>query len=373
MSNLFDYMDWRGDLTVKQDPLNEIDGLVLSRLSYLPFDGIVSPAIGEWMTIGQAAQKFRQTGDPSAKVFLEEDNHLLSAMEESERFRNMSLSGYVNQIDYRAEKQFSAVVIKVSEDLFFISYRGTDNTLVGWKEDFNMGFMTPVPAQKDAVDYLERAASVLYGELMTGGHSKGGNLAVYAAAFCSDAVRRRITGVYNNDGPGFDENIIKMPGYSAICQRIHTFVPQSSVVGMLLEHEEKYTIIHSTQKGILQHDIYSWEAVRNHFVCLDTITNGSKFIDKTLKGWVADMSRERREQFFDSLFTILEATNAKTVKELTSNWYESALAILKSLKNMDEPMRQMISQTLSLLLKSAKENIPIMLPKLPGPAFGLRK
>lgn len=364
MANLFDYLHWRGDLTFEQVPFNDIDSLILSRLSYLPFDHIVPESFQESITIAQANELFFASEEAPSQVILQEDIPLLEQVSASERFGQLKLSGYVNQVDLEKEKQFAAVVIQINPKCYYVSYRGTDLTIVGWKEDFNMSFTTPVPAQEEAVRYLEQVGSTLKGNFIIGGHSKGGNLAVYAAAFCSKKLQERILAVYNNDGPGFDSFVLKTEGYQNIREKIKTFVPQSSVVGMLLQHEEEYFVIHSTQLGLMQHDLYSWQVVRDQFVYLDTVTDGSKFIDQTLKTWVASLEPEQREQFVDALFSIFEQTKATSLKELTDNWYTNAKVMLKSLRNMDESMRQIISETLHLLLKSARQNVALPTAKI---------
>ena len=217
-----------------------------------------------------------------------------------------------------------------------------------------MGFVSPVPSQELAVEYLEALAKESTDEYITGGHSKGGNLAVYAAAFCTETVQKRVRTVYNFDGPGFVDRVLGAPGYLAVCDRVQTFVPQSSVVGMLLGHEEKHTIVHSEQKGILQHDLYSWQTKRASFVCLETVDKASRFIDSTLKAWMADMDTERRAQFVGTLYTVLAQTGALTLKDLTGNWFISAKAMLKGIKNLDEDTRRAVGQVLRLLLKSTR-------------------
>lgn len=373
MANLFDYLEWRGDLTLGQAPFNDIDSLILSRLSYLPFDHVVPASLQSRITIAEASKLFFASEEASVRAIMKDDIHLLKAVAASDRFPDMNLMGYVNQVDFEDEKQFSAVVIEMDQDFFYVSFRGTDDTIVGWKEDFNMSFTTPVPAQEEAVRYLERIGNTLPGRFIVGGHSKGGNLAVYGAAFCPKEVQDRIAAVYNNDGPGFDAAVLESEGYQNIRHKIKTFIPQSSVVGMLLQHEEEYIVIHSTQIGLMQHDLYSWEVVRDQFVYLDTITDSSKFIDRTLKTWIANLDPEQREQFIDGLFSILEQTNARTLKELTENWYSNARVILKSFKDMDESMRQTMSETLSLLFKCAKQSMSISIPKPRPFHFGERK
>ena len=196
--------------------------------------------------------------DPSrADQRAREDEAHLKALRENRRYANMTLKGYVQQTDPVEEKQFAAITVETMDGLHYLAYRGTDSTLIGWKEDLNMSFQTTVPAQREAVEYLNRAAEMLAGELRLGGHSKGGNLAAYAASFCESQVQQRIRSVSNNDGPGFASSILEQQGYQRIKQRIHTFLPQSSVIGMLLGHEEEYTVIPRTQRGLMQHDLSS--------------------------------------------------------------------------------------------------------------------
>ncbi len=367
MANILDYVEWRGDLTLEQSPFGDIDGLILSWLSYVPFGGIVSRRFSEPITLKDAAQRYLESDSRRESMLHKHDLALLSAVAQSERFGSMRLSGYISRTDREAQTQFAAITIALGSGAGFLSFRGTDDTLIGWKENFNMAFMTPVPAQRSALRYLERAADVVAGGLLLGGHSKGGNLAAYAASFCPLDIQQRIVRIYNNDGPGFPEEVVNRPGYQAICGRIKTFVPQTSVVGLLMEHEEDYTVIHSQQTGFMQHDLYTWEVMRDHFVCLNTITKSSRFMDKTLKRWVADMEPAQRGQVIDALYGALQETQATTISELTSKWFHSAAVVRKSYKNMDEETRKVISQTFSLLFKSARNNMGVFKPTLSLP------
>lgn len=414
-TNIFDYFIWRGDLTFQASPFNEIDGVILARFSYLPFEycmsNLDSPRNSDSLrdsyslydldlfqtsssqriqnvsrprfTIKSALSILLLRPDIRNLVLQKEDIELMTCLIKSKRFQNLEIYNYVNKIEPENETQFSAITIRIDEHTQFVSYRGTDNTLVGWKEDFNMGFVCPVPAQKSAVNYLESLAGASVNtpssptpvgsdpdnallndtfhdnilpdnqRYILGGHSKGGNLAVYASAFCSDAIRDQIETVYNYDGPGFDSKILADDNFICICDRIKTFVPQTSIVGMLLEHEEEYTIVHSNQIGLLQHDVYSWDVIGTSFVYLDTVDKNSKRVDKTLKLWITDMNYEQREILIDTLFDVMSETNASTLKDLTDNWISNAGIILKALHNLDDENREVIHKALMLLLKSA--------------------
>lgn len=373
MPNLYDYLNWRGDLSLKQAPFNDIDALILSRVSYLPFDGIVPESFKECISLGEANAALEAAGD-SVHYMMKADKALLPAAAACPRFSPMLLSGFTNRIDAGLEKQFSAMVIAPGEGRHFISYRGTDNSMVGWKEDFNMSFMRNVPSQLEAVSYLEDAVEALRGQLVLGGHSKGGNLAVYAAAFCRPGAQKRVAKVYNYDGPGFHAEVMAEPGYLAVRERVATIVPQSSVVGLLLEHEENFGIIKSSQRSVMQHDLYSWEVLRDDFIYLDETTGSSRFLDKTLRVWLAEMSSEERAAFIEGLYSIINATNSKNLKELSAKkWYEHARAGLKALIGLDEHTRMVLGKTLLSLVSAAKDNLNIFLPDFLNRSNGLKK
>ncbi|MGN1317413.1 MAG: DUF2974 domain-containing protein [Lachnospirales bacterium] len=316
MANIFDYFLWRGDLPLKYNGFNEIDGVILARFSYLPFEKIESlKKIYSIYDISLAL-----LNEDIKEYFIQkEDEKFIETIKECERFKNMEVFGFVNEIDLESQTQFSAITIKINEDTIFISFRGTDNTLVGWKEDFNMSFTYPVPAQIRAVRYINEITKYNNYKIILGGHSKGGNLAIYGGAFCNRNVQRRINKIYNFDGPGFLENFLESDEYKRICGRINTFVPQSSVVGMIFERKEKYKIVESDGIGILQHDIYLWRVERDRFVCLEDVDNSSKFFDYTIKKWIADLDYEQRQKFIDAIYTIMIETNSTTLKELSDN------------------------------------------------------
>lgn len=357
MANIHDYLHWRGDLPIEQFPFNEVDALILAKLSYIPFEKISLYSESKPISIRAAALSLLALPDLEQCVHFKDDIDLLRELSGSLRFCCMQLTNYVNQIEEENQTQFSAITVWVTDQFNYIAFRGTDATLVGWKENFNMGFIFPVPAQKSALRYLENAAATIDGGLIVGGHSKGGNLAMYAAALCNEKMQDRITAVYNFDGPGFNERVLATPEYQRICSKMTTFVPQDSIVGLLLEHEEQYIIVKSMGKSVMQHDMSSWEVERDHLFYLDRVTNSSRFIDRTLKGWIADMEISQREKFVDALYSILTKTQAHTLQELDDRWFECTMVILSTLSSLDEETRKLITETLSLLMKNAKRTL----------------
>ena len=364
MANVCDYIKWRGDLDLEKSDFNEIDNLILSRFSYFPFDNIIEE--NEVVTIKELSERFNKQDINKLPILWKDDVDLFPLMGQSKRFGEMLAIKYINKIDVEQEKQFSAITVLMPDDTIFVSYRGTDNTIVGWKEDFNMSFKSHIASQISAKEYLEIIAKEYPDKkIRIGGHSKGGNIAVYAATFVSNEIKDRIINVYNNDGPGFCEDVIETPEYQETIKKVHTYIPQSSIIGRLMNHKEKYTVVESVQKGIMQHDLYSWQVLGKEFITLKELTDGSEFIDKTIKGWLENVEPAKREQVIDVVFDILNATDAQTMKELKSNWFSNGRAIMTSYKNIDNETKDMIWQTLNALFKMAKNIIFEDFPKLP--------
>ena len=364
MANVCDYVKWRGDISLEQSKFNEIDNLILSRFSYFPFDKIIEE--NEIVTIKELSKRFQKQDVTKLPILWKDDVDLFPLIGESKRFGELLATKYINKIDPEQEKQFAAITVLMPDDTIFISYRGTDNTIVGWKEDLNMSFKSHIASQLSAKKYLEMIAKE-YPEkkIRIGGHSKGGNIAVYAATFVSQEIKDRIINVYNNDGPGFCDDVIETPEYHEMIKRVHTYIPQSSVIGRLMNHREKYTVVESVQKGIMQHDLYSWQVLGTKFITLEEVTNGSEFVDKTIKEWLENVEPEKREQVIDVVFDILNATDAQTMKEIKNNWFTSARTMMSSYKNIDNETKDMIWKAVGELLKSAKNNIFEDFPKFP--------
>lgn len=353
MANLFDYLQWRGDLTFAQAPFNPVDNLILSCLGYVVLDSLVSGfACETTVTVKETADLFVQLPEQVKNLRVPEDQTLLTAMGDSRRFGGLPLLYHVQQLDRAAEKQFAAITVNLGDGSHYIAYRGTDFSVTGWKEDFNMTFRSGVPAQLEAVRYLQQVAERTTGPLYVGGHSKGGNLAAFAAAFVEPEVQQRIVAVYNNDGPGFLEDVIDSDGYRAVYEKIQTFIPQTSLFGMMLEHAEPFTIIQSTGHFIMQHDPYSWIVSGPDFIYLEQVTASGRFLDQTIRGWLAGLSPDQREQFVDAIFEIVAAEGADTLQDLAKLWLRNAGELFKTLRDVDDQTAEMIRRTLKLLVQN---------------------
>ena len=351
MPNIQDYVLWRGDLPIRQVPLCDVDALLLSYLSYMRYDGVVGDSFeGEGVRLADAAQELldRNERDKTPLAYnVKEDRKLLAALIQSARFADMRLVGYVNRVDDKVEEQFSGVTFLIEDGSSFVAFRGTDDAMVGWKEDFNMSFETQVPAQRDAAAYVEKAAAALKRPMRVGGHSKGGNLAAYAGMFVSDETREWIRTVYNFDGPGFNEATISSPDFGKVDMRIRTFVPQSSMVGILMWHREPFTIVRSDGVGVFQHDAYTWQIMGGSFLTLSERTGHSHFADDTIKHWLEELTPEMRRQAIDGIYSVLCASEGKNVSELFEA--RNVMSVLKAAGAMDEKTKNAVSEAFRLL------------------------
>lgn len=355
MANIMDYLDWRGDLSFSASPFNEIDNLILSQLAYVDFIGIVpGPDEEAEIAVKDAVQFYFDIHDEKElqadKSFIKDIPFLLKKAAQTKRFGELLLSRYVNIVDEEKEEQFSAFHVRIDKNLTYVAFRGTDDTLIGWKEDFNLGFIMPIPSQVDALRYVNSTVKKGSGKLILGGHSKGGNLAIYAAVLAKASVKKKIITVYNNDGPGFDEKFIKSEKYMESLPKIIGIVPKHSIVGMLLNHDEDYMIVESSQNGIMQHDAMSWQVKGNTFVTASRLDEQSRKLNIALSRWINSISYKEREEFINALFGILSKSGVKNLSQISSAGFKgmsTVIANFHSLKRSEKVMIYKLFKALS--------------------------
>ncbi len=338
---------------------NAVDSLVLSQFAYLHFDGFV-PGIAEAVKpVSIAEISGRDNHDIIFQDTLssKKNRKLLEALAGSPRFRNVGVTYYVNTIDVQAEKQFSALTYLLDHKRAYIAYRGTDATFVGWKEDFNMAFISPVPSQQEGAAYLNTLGEKISGDLLIGGHSKGGNIAIYSAINCNSSVQNKITHVFSHDAPGFRKEVLSSGDYLNMRDRIYNTIPQSSVIGMLLQHCGNYSVVKSNRLGILQHDPYSWLIDNDDFQYVQRVNNSAIFKNKTLDDWLNALDDKKRKVFIDTLYQVVKASEAETYFDLTEDWRKRAVAVLEAIKDIDEETRKFVRQTIGALLGYALKNL----------------
>lgn len=361
MANIMDYIDWRGDLPFRYAPFNVVDNLILSQISYVNLHNIV-PKIDSRFDISLSDASARYFYMHDVKKVMKDSSicgpcMLLRKMAQSRRYKNIRLSNYIDIVDEDHEEQFSAVLMKLPDGTYYVSFRGTDDTLIGWKEDFNMSYMDCIPAQVESVNYINLVCDDINRKLRIGGHSKGGNLAIFSAIHCDDSVRDKIIAVYNNDGPGFTKDVIESSQYKIIEDRIFTIVPEQSVFGMLFDRREKYKVVKSSESGIMQHDAMTWQVLGNDFEYIDDIAKSTKVVDDSIKSWVESLDNEERAKFVEALYKVIKDTGVRKVSKLTSSKIKSAGNILKSYNSLDNETKEMVVNVLKSLRIEYQRNI----------------
>ena len=358
MKNIINYV-MEEDCSFESRKFNAVDSLVLSQLAYLNFDDIV-PGLSDVatpITIKEIAvmenpdRLFHDVRESKS------NQQLLFALANSSRFGNTKLGFYMNQIDSEAEKQFSAITCLLGDGSAYIAYRGTDSTFVGWKEDFNMAFISPVPSQEEGVAYLNAVAEKIPNNLKIGGHSKGGNIAVYSAIYCSQIVQGRIVQIFSHDGPGFRDEVFHSDGYGIIKDRIYKTLPQSAIIGILLQYQEKYSVVKSNHIWFMQHDPFSWLVYGNDFQYAQSVNRNALYMNGTLTQWMNSYDDQKRKLFVNTLFDVIKATNATTVYDLTGDWPQKAVAVLGAIKGIDAETKAFVFQTIRALFGLAVKNI----------------
>ena len=359
MANVFDYLRWRGDLSFAESPLCEIDALIFCELSYIFFDGIV-PAYKESgsVALSEAAEIFFERNANKdiiklGEIVPDEIVDLFRLAATSRRFSDVALEHFINIVDDESVEQFSAITFIPDSESVFVAYRGTDDTITGWREDFRMAFLTPVPAQRRAEEYLSIAAEGAE-RIYIGGHSKGGNLALWAALNTSEETCGRIERIYNFDGPGFLDNVWESEGYRRVASKISTVIPTGSVVGLLLKHDANYRVVQSAAKNFLyQHNALTWEVLGREFVCDSDIAPEVKRTNEIVSKWVDSMEPDDRKAFIEGFFDILCSTNAKTVTELAEN----RSAVIKAFSSIDPETRQALMSGIKFFVGEGRSSV----------------
>ena len=333
MPFISDYLTEKGNLSFAEEPFNEVDNYVIAKVGTPDLRRVLPE--GERVPLGEALTDYfalhGEEGSYLGALASPEINTALRRLPELGRYRDLLLSGYVRRILPAYTEQFSALTVTLPLGWSYVSFRGTDDTLLGWKENFLMS-VGRVEAQTDAAAYLSAAAERLPGALIVGGHSKGGNLAVYAAAMASPETQDRILGVYNNDGPGFLPDFYREPGYLRIRPKLHTLLPQNTLVGTLLTREKWAAIVKSSRSGAKAHDGFTWEVQGTRFVRCPTLSPGSRAFEETMDRVLETMDQDQRREFTEELFDALAATGAETVTEVSEKRLLEALEIVGSFR-----------------------------------------
>lgn len=358
--NIIDYAESQME-TFETVKFNLVDSLILSQFVYIHLNKLVQGftdhlepvRIGDLMKAEHIPQMLYHVRDPKS------NRRLLLALGMSPRYRDIQMCCFFEDFNIVEQKQFAAVTYLLDDKTAYVAYRGTDATIVGWKEDFNMAFITPIPAQLEGVAYLNTVAKRLPHTLLVGGHSKGGNIAVYASMECETAVQGRIRTIYSHDGPGFIDEIFTSEKYACITGRIHKTLPQSSLVGMLLQQQEDYVVVESKQFWILQHDPFSWMIKQGDFQYTQGITGGAEHVNMVINQWLSTLDNEKRELFITTLYQVIESIGVANVSDLSEDWHKKAFIAMGTVKGIDAETRRFINETIKSLLALYFKKLPL--------------
>ena len=371
MGNIMDYISWRGDLSFAQSPFNEVDNLILACFSYVNLDGIPAVSGQKGIELKKLVKEFKKLHTikelEADKSFIRLAPFMMFEMAKSVRFGNCVIRNYVNEIVTEAEQQFSAVEIVLDDGTSYISFRGTDDTIIGWKEDFNLSTGV-VPAQERAVEYMQRISDKASGMLRVGGHSKGGNLAIYGSVMCKSA-HDKILEIYSNDGPGFSKEFQESPETAEMMPKIIRIIPEYSIIGTLLEHEKQPIIVASTSRGLLQHDGFSWEVQGPGLVRRDSLNKTALRFIEILHKWIDGMDTEQKRLLIEDLFATLQASGCENLSEVQSGGIKSLAAMVKRLDKFAPESRGMMQELLTAIcggwLEQLQENTKDKLSAIP--------
>ncbi|HEM5183890.1 TPA: DUF2974 domain-containing protein [Streptococcus suis] len=370
MPNLLTYIEDTQYDSFYDQPLNKLDILALTELSYLPFDRLVPASFTETgIRLDHLAEQFEATYQndfPPFSMVTKNRLALFALLAKSIRFKSIKVFGFVDDYQLDQEQQFSAISYRLDRQTILTAFRGTDDTIIGWKEDFHMTYMDEIPAQRAASGYLETLMASQNGNFYIAGHSKGGNLALYAACQQATDQQDRILAIYPFDSPGLHKKHLDAPGYKNIQDRIHPIIPQNSIVGMMLETPENAQIVQSNTLGILQHISFSWEVDGSDFKLAPALTSDSLQTDQALKTWTASLTDDELRDFFDLFFGIFIKAGIERFSDITVNPLQKLQEMDRLRKEFSPQEAEMVDKLIRLLFDTRyqiwRDNISTSIP-----------
>lgn len=352
--NIIEYVENNGIYDFREAAFCEVDSLVISQLSYLKFEGIVpGPSTGhKGVVLSDIKKNEKYDSIYRDERYREINTRFFEALCESRRFGRLILNNFLDVIDGSLDIQFSAMTVEDEYGIKYVVFRGTDDSMIGWKEDLNMTFKTPVPAQKYSVEYLEKVASLWDGNFIVGGHSKGGNLAVYSSMSCSDSVSKRIIRIYSHDGPGFRAELLEGSCYENIKDKIVKFVPKSAVVGMFGNVEE-CIVVDCEKRGVKQHNPYNWIIDGFEFRKAEHIGKISALQADAINSWAQEMTKEKWALLSDQIFGVFESAGVTNLNDFNDDFWGTLAKVRYAAENMDSDAREQIKGIFGMFKESA--------------------
>ena len=365
MADLFDYLEWRGDLSFKQAPFCKIDAIILAQIIYIDYknlvpegfkDGIALPSL--WNNL-KSASDFKNRCDMGPMVNARTPE-LLEKASKSLRFSPVKACAYEEIFDRNESQQFCALTYRLTSSLAVIAFRGTDDSIAGWRENFNLGYLPEIPSHISALSYFQKARRALKSKIILTGHSKGGNLALHTAVFSDSKDRKKISAVYDFDGPGFSNDFYEKKEFQEIKDRLTVCYPEQSIVGMIFHRPRHFQVIKSDKFAVYQHDPFNWQVKACGFERAEDVCRESRLFHKSLNNWIENMSFDEKKKFITSLFSVISASGYDRFSEISKNVVPASAKMIKCLGSMDKDMRDAIFNSIRELSKLIKAEIPIL-------------
>lgn len=362
-----DYVDWRGDLSFDQAPFCEVDALIFSQLTYNKFGEAIPPGFNYVSTLAEVYSRFSKLEDFNERqklgAMISDDVAVLfKKCAESNRFGQVKVCGYKKVYDKELPVQFSAetYILGNKKKEVVVAFEGTDDTFAGWYEDFNMTYVYPYPSQLETSKYLAEVKNFVKGKIIITGHSKGGSNAVYGAMYADSKFKKRIKAIYNFDGPGFSKEELESKAYRSVKNRIHSYYPHFSLVGMINHRDSQFKIVQSVEKLAMQHDPTSWVIRANCIEEVEKFSDESQFLSKSTNDWIASTPDDVKKIFIDSTFSVLYSTGVSSNLELEKNMVSCSAKILISIAKLNPETRKLVTSTVHNLVKYGKINFPML-------------
>ena len=352
VSYLFSYLERVGNYGFNELNFNIIDSLILANLSYYHFDFMLDKENYE-LTIKEATHIYFLYPELVKKADIETArNRFLKVLVRTKRFKDLKIFNFEHEISKKSEKQFCALSVKISQNTIYVSFSGTDLSIIGWKEDFNLSYLDTIPSQISAKNYVNKLKLKGIKNLYLGGHSKGGNLALYASYFSYKRVKNKIVNVFNFDGPGLNIKV----NDEITKNKIITIVPSMSIFGMVFNNPLDTYIISSSTKGLLEHDLFSWIIDKNnHFIFATYLSSTSKTLNIAISKYVKDLPKEERKEFINLCYLLIKGTKAKDIIEFRSNLVKTLIGLIKTYNKLNEIEKTTIKKCLRLIIKLVRE------------------
>lgn len=363
IGNMLDYVAWRGDLPMTEVPFSLVDDLILSTLAYLDLNGIlgISESVS-FLSLTEIAKAYDELGKKQDDI-VNDPGPLIRAIAGTERFGSIKLGLYKEKVDPKQTLQFGAMAFFLQDGTIYIGFRGTDNTIVGWKEDFAMSYMNETKGQAESVKYVDMIGKTYDNPIRVGGHSKGGNFAIYGSSFASENIQKRIMSVVSHDGPGFSDKTIKRAGYKRILERTVLVMPESSIIGILMNNDADRIVVKSDALGIYQHNPYTWIIRGGNFDVVEAQNSSSAFWEETIGQWINGFTPKERELVLSGFFHALDATGAEKFSDISgAKGYNNVVKEFNSLENevkagIRDSLGKLVTTGNEVLQKETQEKI----------------